>query len=378
MSVDHLKKQAKNAQRLLEEFRAAPLGPIKLSQAQEFVARLEGYPDWHAALAKHENEREQPSGAAGSRERDLWMLRYEEDALSDGQRVTTELRIIDGAADALAMLWHSFADFDERQDFPGTPDKLLLALVDNTEVSCTGKQSLELSYQAHRRKIRITLSALDPKVLMLDGPYSQSSSSVVSILGKRARVDDIEALYAAAQEPLLAIQQGLTEYHNANPAKAVSLSIDEHMNSVLKEKATKQGPREGIWNCETWRIGRWRLRLSFFTAADEFYLDIFDEGRGSGSVTIPTNHAAIKRKSSGQWVAGQFKGSEKPLVLDGVPDEVMKDLREAAKDWGIGFVIDGQTEFPPSEQGQAPGHQTFLTWLREKSPDALKGGKYDN
>lgn len=50
MSVEHLKKQAKNTQRLLEAFTGAPQGSVKLSAAQEFVAQSHGYPDWHSAL----------------------------------------------------------------------------------------------------------------------------------------------------------------------------------------------------------------------------------------------------------------------------------------------------------------------------------------
>lgn len=52
MSLDQLKKHAKNAQHLLEEF-GIP-GPVKLSEAQKFVARIHGYPDWDSAIRAQE------------------------------------------------------------------------------------------------------------------------------------------------------------------------------------------------------------------------------------------------------------------------------------------------------------------------------------
>ncbi|WP_126228564.1 hypothetical protein [Burkholderia ambifaria] len=47
MSLDHLKKQAKNAQVLLKEF-GVP-GEVQLHDSQRFVARLRGFPNWLAA-----------------------------------------------------------------------------------------------------------------------------------------------------------------------------------------------------------------------------------------------------------------------------------------------------------------------------------------
>lgn len=53
MSVDHLKKQAKNAKPQLAQL----LGqPYSLAESQEFIARLHGYPSWHAALKAQEHK----------------------------------------------------------------------------------------------------------------------------------------------------------------------------------------------------------------------------------------------------------------------------------------------------------------------------------
>lgn len=49
MSIEHLKKQAKNLHRHLPEFLAKNPQPFSLSACQELVARSSGYPSWHAA-----------------------------------------------------------------------------------------------------------------------------------------------------------------------------------------------------------------------------------------------------------------------------------------------------------------------------------------
>jgi len=53
MSIDSLRKQAKNLKRLLPEFLAQHGGaPLSLAACQELVARLHGYPHWHAATVR--------------------------------------------------------------------------------------------------------------------------------------------------------------------------------------------------------------------------------------------------------------------------------------------------------------------------------------
>lgn len=53
MSIDHLKKQAKNLKAFLPTFlEAHPSGTATLADFQELVARISGYPSWHAALQR--------------------------------------------------------------------------------------------------------------------------------------------------------------------------------------------------------------------------------------------------------------------------------------------------------------------------------------
>lgn len=49
MSIERLKKQAKLAQRVLPEFVAEHGTDLSLAKCQELVARLHGFPNWHAA-----------------------------------------------------------------------------------------------------------------------------------------------------------------------------------------------------------------------------------------------------------------------------------------------------------------------------------------
>lgn len=49
MSLDKMKKQAKNLLRLLPEFVREHPGELKLADCQELIARTHGFPNWHAA-----------------------------------------------------------------------------------------------------------------------------------------------------------------------------------------------------------------------------------------------------------------------------------------------------------------------------------------
>lgn len=60
MSLDHLKKQAKNLKKVLPEFiREHPTGGA-LSDCQELVARVNGYPSWHAAVTRLQDAHAKP------------------------------------------------------------------------------------------------------------------------------------------------------------------------------------------------------------------------------------------------------------------------------------------------------------------------------
>lgn len=372
MTLEHLKKQAKNAQKLLDSFGVAP--SVKLAQAQEFVARLHGYPSWHDAVESLKDEKAAPKKTTLAPE--YWMLRYQEFA-KDEVVVGSEIRIIDGVADALSIFWHTFAAFDERLDFPGDPDKFSLTLEPCKEPNALSSQCLQLRYVAIHRSIVLVLYPIDPIVMMIDGPYSKPSAEMQAILTRVQGPEDIETVFEAAHLTYDYLHSELSAYYAQNPAKAVFRDLDKYLHNALKEKAASSGPREGIWSCDVWRDGRWRFSLKYLTAADCFYFDIFDEGGGFGSFIAPTETAAIKRKASGQWVAGPFKGRDKQVVLTGIGDASMNNLRGAARDWGVAFVLDGITEFSSVENGTAPGHLKFIQWLREKHPDALAGGKYD-
>jgi len=60
MSVDHLKKQAKNAKHHLPDFIAQHSPPYALMECQEFVARINGYPSWHIAVKEAAHKAARP------------------------------------------------------------------------------------------------------------------------------------------------------------------------------------------------------------------------------------------------------------------------------------------------------------------------------
>lgn len=374
MSVDHLKKQAKNTQRLLEAFAGASKGTVKLATAQEFVAQSHGYPDWHSALCAQESEGRRGPAFSQS-DRDMWMMTYEERANRDDVIVSSEVRLIDGAADALGLFWHTQADFDRRQEYPGTPDRFTLVLAECDEPNALADQALQLDYAAIHRSIRMRLYPVSPVVAMLNGPYSVPNTEISSILAKRSGPDDMATIFAAAKVPYDLMLEELIAYHDQHPAKGLFHSLEEHLREFSRQMAETQGPRDGIWQCRVWRLGRWRFQLQYLTAADDFYFDVFDEGGGHDSFIHLAHESAFKRRRAG-WTAGPFKGNEASVSLVGVTDSDMDTLRSIAVDCGIGFVVDGMTEIPPSAQGVAEGHQKFLRWLAEKHPEALVGGKH--
>jgi hypothetical protein len=56
MSIDHLKKQAKNLKKTLPTFlQQHPGGDAPLSQFQELIAKANGYPSWHTAVHSYSN-----------------------------------------------------------------------------------------------------------------------------------------------------------------------------------------------------------------------------------------------------------------------------------------------------------------------------------
>lgn len=52
MSLDKMKKQAKNLLRLLPEFQREHSHELRLADCQELIARTHGFPNWHAAVER--------------------------------------------------------------------------------------------------------------------------------------------------------------------------------------------------------------------------------------------------------------------------------------------------------------------------------------
>lgn len=52
MSIEHLKKQAKNLSRLLPQHLTDHAKPDTLAACQELIAAVHGFPSWHAAISR--------------------------------------------------------------------------------------------------------------------------------------------------------------------------------------------------------------------------------------------------------------------------------------------------------------------------------------
>lgn len=65
MSLDKMKKQAKNLQRLLPDFISEHPNELRLADCQELVARIHGFPNWHAASSRALANEQPPPMARG-------------------------------------------------------------------------------------------------------------------------------------------------------------------------------------------------------------------------------------------------------------------------------------------------------------------------
>lgn len=67
MSIEHLKKQAKNLKKSLPAFLGQyPDGSAPLAQFQELIAKASGYPSWHAAVTAKDDYRPTTSAAGAT------------------------------------------------------------------------------------------------------------------------------------------------------------------------------------------------------------------------------------------------------------------------------------------------------------------------
>lgn len=363
MSVDRLKKQAKNARPLLAALTAGTT--CTLSQAQTFVAQIHGYPDWHSAIKAQ--EKEQPPKHERTEVPYVWFLKYAESNKHD-QRQIDEFRLIRDPNDAIATLFVFYDAFCERNDVAGFSDTFTLETIPCSELHARSRQQLRLTQHARNTILHLSLYPMNSDVLMLDPPYTKVFPMMKEHVDKFVETDNLQHMMDAAMVPFVVLKKQLVDYETAHPASAMKKDLDKMVQESLQKASTRtDASREkpGIWTCETLRIGRWRFQLIYFTENHTFYLDVFDEGHNQASFLHPAADAAIKRKPSGQWVACEFKGKSQ-IVLTGLHDNFMDQLREAAVLWGIGFVVDGMTEVTPLRKEPSQCQASFLQWLEKQ------------
>ncbi|WP_186214713.1 hypothetical protein [Burkholderia gladioli] len=379
MSLDQLKKHAKNAGPLLEELGVR--GPVKLSTSQKFVARLHGYPDWISACeAQAAAKKSRPTASEPDPAAEYWVLRNDiysvgADAGRD-QPTKSAVRIIPGVTNALAVLWSIAAQFMDEQEAPGNLERFTLALQDCTEVDSATRECLHLVMPGMRQRMLLRLYPLAENVLVLQVPRLDLAKDLVEILDARTGTDDMETVLKAARVPYEELRAGFESFHEEHPAKAMFAGLHEFIEDQLRQKSETQGPREGLWTAEEVYIGPWRLRLLFCPPNDSFYFDAFDEAGGTGTFTELTQDSMVRRQASGQWVVGVGRQNRDTVRLGGLPNDAVESLAELAMDWGVGLTVEGVRRCSPIGNGQAPSHIKFLTWLKDEHPDVLKGGRY--
>ncbi|HIH2744961.1 TPA: hypothetical protein ACYLN4_000627 [Burkholderia lata] len=379
MSLDQLKKRAKNAGPLLEELGVR--GPVKLSTSQKFVARLDGYPDWISACeAQAAMKKSRPTATEPDPAAEYWVLRHEifsiGVAAGRDQSAKAAVRIIPGVTNALGLLWFTASQFMDEQEAPGNLEQFTLALQDCAEVDSATRQCLHLVMPGMRQRMSLRLYPLAERVLLLGLPNLNPEKETVEILDTRASIDDMETVLKAARLSYEDFKAEFESFHEAHPAKSIFAGLHEFVANQAREEAASQGPREGLWTVEEKYIGPWRFRLLFCPPNDSFYLDAFDEAGGTGTFTKLTQDSMVRRQASGQWVVGVGQQNRDTVRLGGVPHDAVESLAEVAMAWGVGLTVEGVRRCSPVENGQAPSHTKFLTWLKNEHPDVLKGGRY--
>lgn len=370
MSVEHLKKQSKNAQKLLPDFVRQHQPPYKLADCQQFIARLHGYPDWHAA---QNNARE--SDTRGQKNKTPpWAMRFDE-FINDGNQLhRSQLRLISGSADALGVFWHTFRIFDDHNEGPALSADFVLALVSCDEPSAVSEQCLQLDYKLRYRRLRLRLYPVEPEVDMLGKTWTQPLPEIVAILKSGREPDDLQPLFKAANIVYAELKRDLDDYHRENPAKAAGLSINDHLTKMAKAKAAQTPPAMNLYRCREATLGPWVLSLMCIPASGEFNFDVNFEGNseavgfGGRTKTCLADSAKITLKK-GKWVVSGSGGANNAaitLIDVDTSAHVRKFLRGIAEEWGINFD-DGEREVDASPKAAERLH--FLNWLRGKYPD---------
>ncbi|MGF6440665.1 hypothetical protein [Paraburkholderia youngii] len=208
--------------------------------------------------------------------------------------------------------------------------------------------------------------------MMLAGPYAKADPEILDVLATRGEPSDMQIVLKAAEIPYREIKEHIEAYHRDHPARNIFAGIEE----FLQQHAPKQGPRDGIWTVDEKRFGRWRFRLLFHPANDNFLFDAFDESGGTGSFTEATAFTVLRRQASGQWLAGTTDRKDRTLRLTGFTKEITEQLEEMAADYGFGLSVEGVRRCSPAQAGLAPAHTRFLERMRKEHPEALAGGRF--
>lgn len=117
MSIDHLKKQAKNLKRLWPEFATSHGEAPSLAACQELIARCSGYASWHAAVsakkASGEKLGEQPL-ARDANATLKWDVHLYSDSFELGEEELPAARFVRIPSEIVEAQEDELYDFEER------------------------------------------------------------------------------------------------------------------------------------------------------------------------------------------------------------------------------------------------------------------------
>lgn len=119
MSIDHLKKQAKNLKRLWPEFATSHGEAPSLAACQELIARCSGYASWHAAVSARTasgGDVAKVGLSASAHDALKWTVTIEMESPGSGERALPSARFVQDQSEVARAQRQELLDFDERME----------------------------------------------------------------------------------------------------------------------------------------------------------------------------------------------------------------------------------------------------------------------
>lgn len=363
MSTEKFKQQAKRLQALISEhFDNKP----KLSECQEMWARVLGYTSFHDAqreLAKSARNALPPRGASELEE--PWAIRR--DCADDQGQPTraSDLRIVFGAENALALLWIWVDNHLKERDEPPLSGSFVMAVTHCSEPGASAESALEVKFAWQQARVRLLLYPLAADTIILAGKLAEVDPSITDILKGRRGPNDVAVMETASRALYADLRANFDAYDEAHPARSLFASLDQQLKKFARERAKTAAPHELIYTATQWFVKDWRIQLLYFDG--RFHFDVY-HGR-YGDFIAPVKAACLKLIKSGKWTAEVLRDSGHPfssVLLEGLSRLELADLTTIAALCGIQMIVDGA----PVAAAKRPTEEMrrFMDWAAEHEP----------